>query len=103
MVNGKIGIPDAKIRVDFDSFPGFRDRFLVLTRGFVIYRQTYVRLWVTGIGPRPRLTGLARLFQISGYQRLVAGRDREFLPITHAIPQLPGPADAFRRQIRLIE
>ena len=49
----------------------------------------------------PTLTGLVRLFQVSRYERLVAGSDPELLPVTGAIPQLPGFAGALRCEVSL--
>ncbi len=64
MVDGKIVIPDGEIRVELDSFPGFGERLFILTRVLVNDpRQYLVGLRLTGIGSRPRLTGLSRLFQ----------------------------------------
>src|ERR1035437_2260451 len=103
-VYGKVVIPYGKIRIELDSFPGLRERRFVPTSGLVDHtRQDLVGPCLTRIGLRPRLTGLSRLFQVSRYQRVVAGSNKEFLPITRAIPQQPGSAGAFGREIGLIE
>src|ERR1017187_7131257 len=103
-VYGKVVIPYGKIRIELDSFPALGERRFVPASGLVDHPgQDIVGACLTRIGLRPCLTGLSRLFQVSRYQRVVAGSNKEFLPIAGAIPQLPGSAGAFGREIGLIE
>jgi len=99
VAEGKLEIAESKVRIELDNFPGRFDPLFVLAEDRVNHsRQESVSVHLTRIRLRPGLTGLLRLFQVSRDLHLVGSRDKEFLSITGAIPQLIRLADARRRE-----
>ena len=99
---GKHVISEDNVRIELDNFLGFFDRLFVFAQDRVNRpRQESVGHMIARIGLRPQLTGLLRLFHVSGHLHIVGSSDKEFLPVTGAIPQLIGLAVALRREGRL--
>jgi hypothetical protein len=104
IARGKIVVGKHEIGVGRDLRPGHLDgSFIPACPMGGKAGQQALSIWrrAARIGPKPRLEGQVRLFQISRHMPVVGKVDEKPLAVADSFPQFPGLCGALRRQDRL--